>query len=384
MNMPEDGSPPENGDASACGSRQPMKLGDLQKTITMAQIAKAAGVSQGAISSLLNDRDYGIRVSEKTRERVFKVCREMGYLPNDLRAVVRMYPELGEFALLISSKFAGGLAHPFVARIAAAALDAVPDTLGSITVGFYEETLDYAAEPERLPHPIVTGIVSKFIFVGPPNPSLIQTVTKRGHAVVALGQDVALPGVHSLAFDFVSASQLAIGHLHHLGHRRLAIVSGPFGSSDIAINELNRGVRLACEKLGLAVDPQNILYGDLTAAAGAAALDTLLARKPEPTAIFCLSDSAAAGILGRAHACGRKIPEQLSLLACGDDPAAAILSPALTTIHLPVEEMATRGVQQLENLSRGHGLDDPQKTILPVRLIERATCGPLKGAASLS
>ena len=46
----------------------------------MAQIAKAAGVSQGAISSLLNDRDYGIRVSEKTRERVFRVCREMGYM----------------------------------------------------------------------------------------------------------------------------------------------------------------------------------------------------------------------------------------------------------------------------------------------------------------
>ena len=70
----------------------------------MAQIAKAAGVSQGAISSLLNDRDYGIRVSEKTRERVFKVCREMGYIPNDLRAVVRMYPELGDFCLLLATR----------------------------------------------------------------------------------------------------------------------------------------------------------------------------------------------------------------------------------------------------------------------------------------
>src|SRR5476651_1969942 len=71
------------------------------KTITMAAIAKAAGVSQGAISSLLNDRDYGIRVSEKTRKRVFKACREMGYVPNDLRAVVRMYPEMGDFCVLI-------------------------------------------------------------------------------------------------------------------------------------------------------------------------------------------------------------------------------------------------------------------------------------------
>src|SRR3954469_20769652 len=89
-------------------SRPPREMGDLHKGITMAQIAKAAGVSQGAISSLLNDRDYGIRVSEKTRERVFKVCREMGYIPNDLRAVVRMYPELGEFCLLTTTREAAG------------------------------------------------------------------------------------------------------------------------------------------------------------------------------------------------------------------------------------------------------------------------------------
>jgi hypothetical protein len=76
----------------------------------MTDIAKAAGVSQGAISSLLNDRDYGIRVSDKTKERVFKVCREMGYIPNDLRAVVRMYPEVGDFCVLIAEEdFAGGI-----------------------------------------------------------------------------------------------------------------------------------------------------------------------------------------------------------------------------------------------------------------------------------
>src|SRR3974390_1381981 len=103
------------------------KPGDYHKTITMATIAKAAGVSQGAISSLLNDRDYGIRVSEKTRERVFKVCREMGYIPNDLRAVVRMYPELGDFCLLLSTSIEGGLLDPFVQRLVAAAMVAVPE-----------------------------------------------------------------------------------------------------------------------------------------------------------------------------------------------------------------------------------------------------------------
>src|SRR4029434_3907319 len=93
------------------------------KTMTMAQSAKAAGVSQGAISSLLNDRDYGIRVSEKTRERVFKVCRELGYVPNDLRAVVRMYPELGDVCLLLSTKMPGALSNCYVARIAGSLME---------------------------------------------------------------------------------------------------------------------------------------------------------------------------------------------------------------------------------------------------------------------
>src|SRR6186713_15660 len=117
MNPPQEDPPSLQGDRAHTESRIPRTLGDLpQKTITMAQIAKAAGVSQGAISSLLNDRDYGIRVSEKTRERVFKVCREMGYIPNDLRAVVRMYPELGDYCLLISASVEGGLRDPFFHR----------------------------------------------------------------------------------------------------------------------------------------------------------------------------------------------------------------------------------------------------------------------------
>src|ERR1700734_3612897 len=109
------------------------KHGDYHKTATMATIAKAAGVSQGAISSLLNDRDYGIRVSEKTRERVFKVCREMGYIPNDLRAVVRMYPELGDFCLLMTSGGDTGLHDPLGRRIISSAMAAVPDDAHPLT-----------------------------------------------------------------------------------------------------------------------------------------------------------------------------------------------------------------------------------------------------------
>src|SRR4051812_4739863 len=172
MNLPNEAGSARP-DAAELGERRaPRQLSDLQKTITMAQIAKAAGVSQGAISSLLNDRDYGIRVSDKTRERVFRVCRDMGYLPNDLRAVVRMYPELGSYALLFSRQLGVGLDHPFVSRVVGAAMRAVPEPSRPITLAFYDETTDYGANSELLPEPVRNGIASKLIGMGAPNLSL--------------------------------------------------------------------------------------------------------------------------------------------------------------------------------------------------------------------
>src|SRR5438067_7296239 len=121
---------PVRQDASALQAR----VDEHHKTITMAAIAKAAGVSQGAISSLLNDRDYGIRVSEKTRERVFKACRDLGYIPNDLRAVVRMYPEKGELTVLASNRIAGGLTDPFLTRVIKGAADALTDPAHPVVI----------------------------------------------------------------------------------------------------------------------------------------------------------------------------------------------------------------------------------------------------------
>ena len=197
MNLPNEAGSARP-DAPETGERRaPRQLSDLQKTITMAQIAKAAGVSQGAISSLLNDRDYGIRVSEKTRERVFKVCREMGYIPNDLRAVVRMYPELGDFCLLLSSTIEGGLFDPLVHRLVAAAMAAVPDVSHPLSIAYYDETQDYSSSGS-LPHPVRVGTYSKFLVHGVPSPSLLEALFRRGLPVVSLGYDAPMPGVTSI------------------------------------------------------------------------------------------------------------------------------------------------------------------------------------------
>ena len=372
MNVSTEGEVPLGIGAGSGPIRVPKQLSDLQKTITMAQIAKAAGVSQGAISSLLNDRDYGIRVSEKTRERVFKVCREMGYIPNDLRAVVRMYPELGDYCLLVAAAVEGGLRDPFVHRLASAAMGAVPDPSHPLSLAVYEDGRDYAS-PADLPHPIRVGIYSKFLIHGQPNLSLLEALTHRGLPVVSLGTDAATPGVTSLVPDYERASFLAIEHLAQLGHQHLGIVSGTFGTTHPKILELNRGVSRACEQFGLPIETQSIVYGDLSEHAGEVALEEILLHQPKPTAIFAMSDSAALGVLARAHTHGLKVPGDLSVIGCSDDPGALLGSPQLTTIHLPAEEMAVSGIQEIDRLVREGAPDAPRKINLPVRLVVRAS-----------
>jgi LacI family transcriptional regulator len=378
MNWPPADEPAPPGDKINSELRSAQKIGDLHKAITMAQIAKAAGVSQGAISSLLNDRDYGIRVSEKTRERVFKVCREMGYIPNDLRAVVRMYPELGEYCFLIATSVEGGLSDPFVARMARAAMMAVNEESRPLTLALYDPLKDYSGNSEELPYPVRSGVASKFLFHGPMNQSVIQHIIRRGLPVVSLGTDIPTTGVISMVPDFVAASRLAIEHLYELGHRQIGIVSGPFGATESHIIELHHGVRMACAELKLPLDAQNIVYGDLGYSSGVAAVEELLSHSVKPTAVFCLSDAAAAGAIAKAHTRGFSVPDDLSVVGCSDDFCAQIILPALTTVHVPAEEMADFGVREIERLVREPMPMEPRRHMVPVRLEVRGSTGPVK------
>lgn len=375
MNLPSEAAASTPGGANP-DPRGAKNNGGPLKPITMAAIARAAGVSQGAISSLLNDRDYGIRVSDKTREKVFKVCRELGYVPNDLRAFVRMYPEQGDTCLLLPARFPGGLAHPFASRIASAAITA--GTQGSLAVAHYDEGRDYGPETEGLPLPILNGTASKFLCLGVANASLCRMAARRGHPFILLGHEALLAGSTSVLPDYLGAARLALGHLVKHGHRAIAIVGGPFGSPEPRLAELNRAIGIAAQEYGLQIEPQNILQGDLSFCAGMSAMDTLASRSPAPTAAFCLSEQAACGLVAGAMARGLVVPRDLSVVALADHLEAPASCMAITTVALPLDEMATTAVQEAARQIRAGVPLEAQKIVLAVKLFERDSCAPAK------
>jgi DNA-binding LacI/PurR family transcriptional regulator len=302
----------------------------------------------------------------------------MGYIPNDLRAVVRMYPELGEFCFLIASTIEDGLSDPFVARMARAAMVAVSEPSRPLTLALYDPEKDYSESIDALPYPVRSGVASKFLFYGPTNQSLIQQIMRRGLPVISLGVDLPTAGVVSILPDYVEASKLALEHLFKLGHRQIGIVSGPFGATESHIIELHHGIRMAYADLKVPIDAQNIVYGDLGYSSGVAAVDELLSHPVKPTAVFCLSDAAAAGVIAKAHTRGLRVPEDLSVVGCSDDFCAQIILPGLTTVHIPAEEMADLGVKEIDRLVREAVPVEPRRHVVPVQLAERGSSGPAK------
>jgi len=340
------------------------------KAITMAMIAKAAGVSQGAISSLLNDRDYGIRVSAKTRERVFRVCREMGYMPNDLRAVVRMYPDIGDLCLLVDKNL--GLDDSLVDRLSKAL---VLQGQGNYAVtALYSPEIDYSAAPDGLPVPVRNGVAAKFITVGAVNSSLLSAIVARECPAIHVGYEVAQAGVTSIVPEYSTASRMGIEYLFKLGHKQIAILSGPFGSTDPSTIELNHGIRAGYDAIKTPIEAQNVIYGDTRFEHGVTSIDLLMERRRKPSAVFCFSDQVAAGVLHRVQERGIKVPSELSVIGFGGAAYSTFLHPPLTTVELPVDEIAKLALAEVQTRIKEEDNSSIRKLSVACRIVERGSC----------
>ncbi len=368
MNLPSEGE--SQGPGGIPGVYRAAKpQGSVLKPITMATIAKMAGVSQGAISSLLNDRDYGIRVSDKTRDRVFKVCRELGYIPNDLRAEVRMYPEKGDTCMLVSDKLPGGLANPFAARLASALLSNTG--MHGIVVALYSEAKNYEVEDPLLPTAIANGTASKFICVGTPNASLCRITHRRGYPAIVVGHESHVAGTSSIVPNYIMAAQNALGHIAELGHRDVGIIGGPFGSLDPRLAEINQAIGVASDAVGTLVSARNIFQGDLSFEAGFNAIQSMADRMP--TALLCLSEAAACGVAAGAMARGISVPGNLSIIAFADHASQPPCMIPITTMVASVDDLASAATAEAARQLREGMSQSPTRIVCPVSLHKRAS-----------
>lgn len=180
-------------------------------------------------------------------------------------------------------------------------------------------------------------------------------------------------GVPTVGSNNWSGGLAATRHLIGLGHRRIAVISGP---ADVLCSRARvDGFRSAHEEAGLTVDPALVHYGDFYVAGGYEYGMRLLTLPERPTAIFAGSDMQALGVLRAARELGLQVPRDLSVVGYDDLPLAAWIGPALTTVNQPLHAMATTATTMLLDLARG-ATPPLRRVELPTQLIVRESTAP--------
>jgi DNA-binding LacI/PurR family transcriptional regulator len=180
-------------------------------------------------------------------------------------------------------------------------------------------------------------------------------------------------GVPYVAATHFRGGQSAARHLIGLGHRRIAMISGPDHAFCLA---RMAGYRSALDTAGLPVDPELIVRMQLTREDGYAAAGELLARPDRPTAIFTANDLQALGVYQAAREAGLRIPEDLSVVGYDDVPVTAWVDPPLTTVHQPLTEMAAAATELALTLGRGEKIPQIGLEIATHLVVRESTAPP--------
>jgi LacI family transcriptional regulator len=203
---------------------------------------------------------------------------------------------------------------------------------------------------------------------------------KQNANLVVLNRSVAGMKANCFSVDHHLAGQFAARTLLAHGHRSIATIQGSNHGPDIAQRMAGFHAELALH--GLQVKTENQVDGMFTFESGFAAAGTLLSTsKREFTAVFCANDVMAIAAIQRFAQAGLRVPQDLSVMGYDDLEFSTYTSPGLTTVHVPIRDVATNGCRHLLNLC--YGLDLPVQRNFQPHMVWRGSvgkgpCKPLK------
>lgn len=333
---------------------------------TSTDVAARAGVSRATVSMVLNGRIEGT-VAPATRDRVLAAAEELGYARSAIAVSLRdrRTRTIGVVTDEIStSPWAGRMIR--AAAQEAAARDHMVITVDlSLRGSSVEEAMRMLAERE------VDGLIHATMG----HTEVAPAATTFGLPLVLLncrarGGDGG--GAPAFVPDDRGGAERAVRRLLDVGHRRITMLSG--GDEQVAARDRERGFRDAIETCGDPVRAEVVDTG-WQMDDGYRVTARLLARPDPPTALFCIRDRVAAGAIQAAARAGIDVPGELSVIGFDDeDFFAEALTPPLTTIALPHEEMGVAAIRALlDELEGSSPRREERPTVVPCPLVERAT-----------
>ncbi len=306
-----------------------MTISEQGRSVSVKDVASAAGVSVGTVSNVLNRPE---KVSPATLEHVQRVIGELGFVRNDAARQLRAGTNraVGMVVLDVRNPFFTDVARGAELRLGA---HGRPLILGSSGQDADREStyLDLFEE-QRVSGLLITP-------VGRVLPRL-RRLRERGTAVVVVDRRTGSREFSSVAVDDVRGGRLAATHLVEVGRRRIAFVGGPRGLTQI--KHRLRGVESVVEDHP-GVDVRFIETSTMDAGAGRLGAESLLAlaAAERPDAIFAANDLVALGVLQALTLAGVRVPDDIAILGYDDIDFAASAAIPLSSVRQPREEMGS-------------------------------------------
>lgn len=335
-------------------------------TVTIKDVARAAGVSVATVSRVVNGKGP---VRDATREHIVEVAAALRYIPH-------------------------GGARSLITKRTETVGVVLPDLHGE----FFSELLrgmDLAAR-RRGYHLLISSSHSDRGEVE----AVLRAMRGRVDGLLVMSPDVdaralkenlvaALPVIlintsvdgldlDTLRVDNLGGAVAMVRHLAGLGHRRIAFVRGAEGNDDA--EERLRGYRAAVSELGLPAAAELELPGDFSEVAGYRAGRRALALDPRPDALFAANDSMAIGALAALREAGTEVPGGMALAGFDDIPIAPFLTPPLTSVRVEIAKLGARALERLVAVLDREEPPAGRTEVMPTRIVVRASCG--SGATS--
>lgn len=297
--------------------------------VTIKDVAREAGVSAQTVSRAINDKG---EISPQTQERILRIADRLGYRPNSVARslATRRTQNIG---LVVPD-----VANPFFAGIARGIEDAAHQSDYNVFLCNTDENVDretsaiHSLEAQR-----VDGII---LCSSRLSGAQLQTLATRYQPLVLVNRRIDHAQTGTVLVDDAKGATDAVRYLLQLGHRHIGLLAGPPTS-----HSGKERVRGYLEAMRAAVDDVPGYWREHCAPqveGGRTAALALIRRAPELTALLAYNDLVAVGVMRACIEIGRRVPQDCAIVGCDDVPLAALVSPALTTIHIPTYNLGQR------------------------------------------
>jgi len=333
----------------------------MGERVTIADVAREAGVSQMTVSRVINDKE---EVSPATRQRVLEVVERLAYRPSGIARGLATRRS-GTLGLVVPD-----VSNAFFADVARGAEHvAYAQGYNVFLCNTEEDPARELAVLKSLEEQRVDGLV---LCSSRLEEWQLREVLDR-HGVVALvNRRLEGEQVRSVLVDDEMGGRLATEHLLRSGHRRVGYLAGPPVSH--SGRERAKGFFAVFRAANQPCYVDWVLHCQPTVEGGEEAARTLLTTHPDLTALFCYNDLVAVGALQACAQLGLRVPEDVAVVGHDDIPLAALVTPPLTTCRVPRYELGAQAVRVvLDLIGDGGAAADAGEIMLQPELVVRAS-----------